>query len=175
MANWLTNLARTISKAVEGQYRPGPYYLPVSGGTLGAWEGQFTNWWQLGYNIQRPGTSAIVEACVSAYSQTTAMLPMSHRWVDPTNPGKGPQRVSTSSLSRVLKTPNAYQTNSDFILNLVRQLYTDGNAYALCLRNDRFEIVELHLMLSTMCRGWSSCTCAPMPIFPTGPMVPYAA
>jgi HK97 family phage portal protein len=32
------------------------------------------------------------------------------------------------------------------MLNLVRQLYLTGNAYALGLRNDRYEIDELHLM-----------------------------
>jgi len=40
---------------------------------------------------------------------------------------------------------------SDFLLNATRQLYLDGNAYALALRNDRFEISELHLMNSVMC------------------------
>jgi HK97 family phage portal protein len=39
---------------------------------------------------------------------------------------------------------------SDFMLNLTRQLYVDGNAYALALRNDRFEITELHLMDSRL-------------------------
>jgi HK97 family phage portal protein len=58
--------------------------------------------------------------------------------------------VKNSSLSRVLKQPNAYSTMSDFMLNLTRQLYLDGNAYALALRNDRFEITELHLMDSRL-------------------------
>ena len=31
-------------------------------------------------------------------------------------------------------------------MNAVRSLYMDGNAYALALRNDRFEVIELHLM-----------------------------
>lgn len=34
------------------------------------------------------------------------------------------------------------------MLNLTRRLYEDGNAYGLCLRNDRFEITEIHLMNS---------------------------
>jgi HK97 family phage portal protein len=56
------------------------------------------------------------------------------------------RRVTTSALSRILRKPNSYQTISDFLLNLTQSLYSEGNAYALALRNDRFEISELHLM-----------------------------
>jgi HK97 family phage portal protein len=45
-----------------------------------------------------------------------------------------------------LRHPNAYQSISDFMLNIVRSLYLTGNAYALALRNDRYEISELHPM-----------------------------
>jgi phage portal protein BeeE len=55
-------------------------------------------------------------------------------------------RRSTSALSRILRSPNSYQTISDFLLNAVRSLYLTGNAYALAIRNDRWEIDELHLM-----------------------------
>ena len=60
--------------------------------------------------------------------------------------------MTNSALSRILQQPNAYQTNSDFMLSAVRDLYSDGNAYALALRNDRFEIDELHLMRASLCR-----------------------
>ena len=132
---------RTIARAVEGQPRPGPYYLPISGGYLP--DGASTNFWQEGYYVQPAGSrQAMVEACVSAYSQTVAMCPGSHWRM---NDKGGRDRVTTSSLSRVLKGPNIYQTMSDFMLNLTRQLYLDGNAYALAIRNDRYEITELHL------------------------------
>ncbi len=58
----------------------------------------------------------------------------------------GRDRVTTSALSRLLRHPNDYQSNSDFMLNATRSLYLEGNAYALALRNSRFEIDELHLM-----------------------------
>jgi len=45
-----------------------------------------------------------------------------------------------------LRKPNTYQSISDFLLNSVRSLYIDGNAYALAIRNDRFEVDSLHLM-----------------------------
>jgi HK97 family phage portal protein len=52
-----------------------------------------------------------------------------------------------------MRKPNTYQSGSDFMLNLTRWLYCNGNAYALALRNDRNEISELHLMASTQCRA----------------------
>ena len=128
----------------EGEYRPGPYNLPVTGGWLTAEAGSNLNWWQLGYDpVNYSETSAIVEACVSAYSQTIAMCPGDHWRL---NEKGGRDRVINSSLARLLRRPNNYQSISDFLLNLTRSLYLDGNAYALGLRNDRFEISELHLM-----------------------------
>jgi HK97 family phage portal protein len=133
-----------VGKATEGQYRPGPYNLPVTGGWLSHDVGQIWNWWQSGYDpIGAGGRSAMVEACVSAYAQTVAMCPGDH-WK--TNSKGGRDRVKTSALSRLLRYPNGYQTISDFLLNMVRSLYLDGNAYALAVRNDRFEVTEFHLM-----------------------------
>jgi HK97 family phage portal protein len=135
--------------AVEGAPRPGPWHLPFSGGWLSAEAGQYWNWWQLGYNVEGLGRSAIVEACVSAYAQTVAMCPGDH-WRMTQKGGR--ERVENSAAARLLRQPNAYQSISDFLLNLVRQLYTTGNAYALALRNDRYEADELHLMNSRLCR-----------------------
>jgi HK97 family phage portal protein len=137
VGHWLT-------RAAEGQYRPGPYPLPVTGGVLSAYAGSFMNWWQMGYDpVGMSSQSAMVEACVSAYAQTVAMLPGDH-WLLKKNGGR--DRVTTSALSRILRRPNTYQSISDFMLNATRALYLDGNAYALALRNDRFEVDELHLM-----------------------------
>ena len=139
-----------VAKATEGQYRPGPYFLPVTGGWLPAGVGQFLNWWQCGYDPVGIGTrSAMVEACVSAYSQTVAMCPGDHWRL---NHKGGRDRVKTSALARILRYPNAYQSISDFMLNLTRWLYLEGNAYALALRNDRYEVDELHLMNSRISR-----------------------
>lgn len=133
---------KSVLKAVEGSFRPGPYYLPITGGWLP--NGAAINWWQQGYNPMYATTcSAMVEACVSAYAQTVAMCPGDH-WK--LNKKGGRDRVKTSALARVLRHPNDYQSISDFLLNLVRDLYLTGNAYALALRNDRYEIDELHPM-----------------------------
>src|SRR5215469_1627510 len=100
-------------------------------GLTGATEGEFR---------QGPAQLPVIEACVSAYSQTCAMCPGDH-WR--ANNKGGRDRVTNSALSRILRYPNDYQSMSDFLLNAVRQLYLQGNAYALCLRNARYEIVEL--------------------------------
>jgi HK97 family phage portal protein len=59
--------------------------------------------------------------------------------------------VTNSALSRVLRRPNDYETISAFMLNLVHSLYREGTAFALALRNDRFEVESLHLMNPRMC------------------------
>lgn len=142
MAGALARLLPWTRRSGEGQYRPGPYLL--DGGWLSAKSGRFWNWWQMGYNLHPYGESnAMVEACVSAYSQTIAMCPGDH-WR--TKEDGGRERVKNSALSRILRTPNDYQSISDFLLNLTRALYEKGEAFALAIRNDRSEIAEMHLM-----------------------------
>lgn len=132
----------TVERSAEGGYRPGPYLL--SDGWLSATAGKYMNWWQMGYSLSSGGHgSATVRACISCYAQTVAMCPGAH-WRNDGNGGR--ERVANSALARWLKRPNAYQSISDFLLNLTTGLYDDGNAYALALRNARFEIAELHLM-----------------------------
>ena len=142
MAGLLSRILRPLLTKGEGDVRPGPYQLPVTGGWLpvnSPW-----NWWQDG-TIPSTGldSSAMVEACLSAYSQTVAMCPGDHWRMNEKN---GRDRVTNSALSRILRHPNDYQSPSDFMLNLTRSVYAEGNAYALALRNDRYEIDELHLM-----------------------------
>jgi HK97 family phage portal protein len=142
MANWLSRILPWPSRAAEAQYRPGPYFL--SDGWLSASAGKYWNWWQSGHSLQPYSQSgAMVEACVSAYSQTIAMCPPDH-WRKLDNGGR--ERVTTSALTRVMKRPNDYQSISDFLLNLTRSLYASGEAFGLAIRNSRFEIIEIHLM-----------------------------
>jgi HK97 family phage portal protein len=110
------------------------------------------NWWQNGYTPLLIGSKlAVIEACIGAYSQTVAMCPGDH-WRGLDNGGR--ERVTTSALSRLLRYPNDYQSISDFLLNTVRQLYIEGNAYIYCgIRNSRFEIDEMHLMDNRYCRA----------------------
>jgi polyhydroxyalkanoate synthesis regulator phasin len=137
-------LARVFSPLMraEGQYRPGPWHLPFSGGWLPA--GTPWNFWQLGKDPIDYSPSAIVERCIAAYSETIASLSPAVHWHQ--NDMGGRTRVDNSALARVMRRPNSYETASSFLLNLIRCLYLEGNAYALALRNNRFEIDELHLM-----------------------------
>jgi len=136
------NLVSWGKRAAEGAYRPGPYLL--SDGWLSASAGRALNFWQMGHNVQPYGScNAMVEGCVSAYSQTVAMCPGNH-WV--TMPNGGRIRQTNSALTRVIRKPNSYQSISDFLLNLTRRLYMQGEVFAVGIRNNRNEISELHLM-----------------------------
>lgn len=138
-------LARAFRPPVRKAGGEGGYWLPLGGGFVpGDWP---LNFWQMGYNPLPATRSAVVYACISAYAQTFAMCPGSH-WRR--KPDGGRERVANSALARILKTPNSYQSISDFLLNLGGQLYEHGNAYMLAVRNNRFEVQELHLMRSTL-------------------------
>lgn len=117
------------------------YQLPITGGVIPAsWP---WNFWQQGRDPIDGGPNAIVHACADAYAQTIAALPARH--VSEYD-GKGVQKITTSALSRVLRRPNSYSTKTDFMMNMVKTLMFFGNSYALAYRNDRQEIVELHLL-----------------------------
>lgn len=142
MPGWLARVTQSLKRSGEGAYRPGPYLL--SDGWLSTLAGRSVNWWQTGASMQPYGeSSAMVEACVSAYAQTVAMCPGDH-WRKLPNGGR--ERIANSSLSRIVRRPNDYQSVSDFMLNLTRRLYTHGEAFALAVRNNRGEIAEMHLM-----------------------------
>ena len=49
MRELVARTMRTVLRAVEGGFRKGPYYLPISGGWLP--DGVWTNWWQQGYTL----------------------------------------------------------------------------------------------------------------------------
>src|SRR5215471_9371270 len=136
---------RPLFKAAEGEPRRGPYYLPITGGWLPA--DIPMNWWQTGLTPTSGERSAIVERCISLYAESAASLPGAH-WRRNTRGGR--TRVQNSALARILHKPNDYETASNFMLNLVHSLYREGNAFALALRNDRFEIESLLLMDSRM-------------------------
>lgn len=142
MANWLTRLFTGTKKATEGSYRPGPYAL--SDGWLSAAAGKFKNFWQMGYSPSPYGQSgAMVEACISSYAQTIAMCPGGH-WRKRSDGGR--DLVTNSALAKIMRKPNDYQTISDFLMNLTRRLYENGETFILGIRNNRNEIIEVHLM-----------------------------
>src|SRR4029077_9929437 len=107
------------------------------------------NWWQMDLDpIQMP-SSSIVEACVWAYVRAIAQLPGSHKR-ELSNGGT--ETVTTSALSRLLRSPNPYQTPSDFLVHLIRSLLLNGNSYWIAQRNDRAEVTALHWTDPRACR-----------------------
>lgn len=105
------------------------------------------NWWQMDMQFNR-GRNGVVYSCVQAYAQTIAQLPFQHKR---NLPSGGTELITSSALSRILRKPNAYQSRSDFLLNLVASLFYEGNAYALPFRNDRGEVDSLHLVHPKKC------------------------
>jgi len=145
MASIMQSLARVFTPrqkanpAGEGNYHAGPY--TVGGGILPSSWGQYLNFWQMDLDpLQAPGC-ATVEACVWAYIRAIAQLPGYHKREQDNG---GTETVTTSALSRLLRTPNGYQTPSDFLVHLVRSLLYTGNSYWIAQRNDRQEIEALH-------------------------------
>ena len=146
MAPWGGMLQRILRpRAPVWRQKGAPVTLSKGGYIPPDWP---ANFWQLGYDPIRTGGGAVVHSCIACYSQTAAMCPPTH-WRSTGDGGR--ERVSNSALSRVMLKPNSYQSGSDFVLNLVAALYTDGNVYAYATRNNRYEIAELHLMDSAAC------------------------
>jgi HK97 family phage portal protein len=147
----LQSLARLIvprlkaNPAGEGNWHPGPY--TVNGGVIPA--GSPWNFWQCDIDPCGYPSSSIVEACVWAYVRAIAQLPGYHR-IELDNGGT--ETVTSSALARLLRSPNAYQTPSDFLVHLIRSLLLAGNSYWIAQRNDRFEVTALHWTDPRACR-----------------------
>lgn len=116
------------------------YRLPISGGWLpgdSAW-----NFWQQGYDVQgNKGETATVHACVDAYAQTIATLYGEHYKYGADDVKV---RQPNSALASALHRPNGYQTRSDLMLNLVKDILLNGNGYLLATRDSRGNIDALH-------------------------------
>jgi HK97 family phage portal protein len=117
------------------------YPLPSSGGSIPFdWP---TNWFQTGHNPQGNGSNVTAQACIAAYAETMAIL-WPYQYAVSSSDEK--TKVRSSSAARTLRNPNPYQTRSDFMLNLVTNLLSDGNAYAVGYRDDRNQITQMHLL-----------------------------
>lgn len=59
--------------------------------------------------------------------------------------------VTTSAASRIFRSPNSYETWSQFIMNSVAQLMFDGESFSMAARNNRGEIMSLDRCDSKSC------------------------
>jgi len=120
--------------------------LPVGNSTMEgciptAWP---WNWFQLGKHPGTSGEPAIRQACIDAYAQTIAAMDL--ELSQETGDG-GHEDVEDGPVVALLAKPNTYQTRSDFILNLIWNLFEWGNAYAVFERQGATP-VGMHLMAS---------------------------
>ena len=136
--SWLSRIMAPVTKALEGAYRPGPYYLPLTGGFLSAEAGQHTNWWQMGYDVESGARSAMVHACVSAYAQTVAMCPGDHWRSTRMAAASGGRLGAGAHPAMAQRIPDHF----GFPAQRGERSLSDGNAYALGLRNNRLEISD---------------------------------
>lgn len=132
--------------------RPGPMSTPAAYTNEGwipfSWP---LNFGQLAYDPIPAGWNSVVYACVMLYARTISQLPGFHRHIKADD---GVESITTSALSRILLKPNAYQTQSHFMTNMIVALLAEGNAYAFAIRNDRQEIASLHQLASNSCKAY---------------------
>jgi HK97 family phage portal protein len=121
----------------------GAYPLPITGGFIPAsWS---WNWWQQGKAPIGNDSCVTVQACTDAYAQTVATLLPNH-YAMAADGTRTP--VTTSALARILHKPNSYQTRTDFMVSLIKNLLLRGNGYAVGVRNGRNEFESLHIVPS---------------------------
>jgi HK97 family phage portal protein len=99
-------------------------------------------WWQQDLKpLNLSSVNEVVEACISALSQTAAMLPIyQYREL----PKGGEERLNGSKAERVLLNPNSYSTRSQFFNTLIRSMYFEGNGYAIASRDGNGAIDKLY-------------------------------
>ena len=102
--------------------------------------GPLDDGWQrnLGGRTER---NLIVAAIRNAYAFSLSSSGIDHIRKAETG---GVETMTNTVAYRVLKYPNAYQNQIDFISMMVSALIYHGNFYAYAIRNDRGEISELH-------------------------------
>jgi HK97 family phage portal protein len=117
-----------------------------------SWTVQTTPWnsWQHTNNMVQwsPGSFGPVYACWKIISEEVSRIPLKQT-------SKAPDgsltTVTNQAAARVMRTPNKYQTRSDFLLYLTQSLLAEGNGYARVVRNGRYEVAALYPVNPRMC------------------------
>lgn len=108
-------------------------------------------WWQTGRKPLHGGNNAVVEACVRRYASSISSMPVEH-YITKEDGTRVP--VKNSAPLRALRKPNPLMNQVEFLSNLVRSLFYNGNAYAVARRNNRTEVVEMWLMRPEMVHAY---------------------
>lgn len=137
-----------IGKTAEGSYR-GPAVGYTHWGNPMAID--FGDGFQQGLALATGGGDGrrvpIAYACVMQTARAISLCPAEHKRLDD---GRM-VTVTTSPASRLLRYPNAYQTWSQFIFNVVALKGFEGEAFVVITRDDRFAPNGLHLMPRGTC------------------------
>jgi HK97 family phage portal protein len=144
------NLIKTIKSwfsGAEGSYR---------GAATGwsQWGNSFSipmgDGFQAGLSMQTYDASYVptAYACVMANARAVSMCYPKHVVV---NDEGEHEKSLTSPASRVLRTPNSYQTFPQFMLNTVATMLFEGEAFIGLERDNRFAVNAMHLMPKRSC------------------------
>lgn len=108
-------------------------------------------WWQDGRKPLHGGNNAVVEACVRRYAASISSMPIEHYR---TKEDGTRVPVKNSAPLRALRRPNPMMNQVEFLSNMVRSLFYNGNAYAVARRNNRTEIAEMWLLRPEMVHAY---------------------
>jgi HK97 family phage portal protein len=108
-------------------------------------------WWQAGRKPLQGGNNAVVEACVRRYAASISSMPIEHFR---TKEDGARVPVKNSAALRTLRKPNPLMNQVEFLSNLVRSLFYNGNAFAVARRNNRTEVAEMWLMRPEMVHAY---------------------
>ncbi len=101
-------------------------------------------WWQQNLQpLSAIDANETVEACISALSQTCSMCPIFQLTED--EAGELTRNYG-SNAERVMLNPNPHMTRTDFMNNLIRSVYFNGNGYAYAERNGTRAVGALYLL-----------------------------
>lgn len=143
----IARLRNWVSKGLEGSFRG-----PVTG--YSHWGNPFPvsfgDGFQDGLTLSNVSAQNVptVYACVMVTAKAVSICMPNHIVV---SDSKKRTTSNTSPASRIFRRPNQYYTWPQFALNSVAQMLFDGEAFILCLRDERFAIKELHLMPRYSC------------------------
>lgn len=128
-------------------------------GAEGSWRGPFSGLARFGQSFvlnsledgwQRDLTPSIVDAerfgpvyaCVAVLSQEQSRIPIKHYRKSKKDGSR--VELEDSAVAKIFRKPNNFQTRSDFILYMMRSLLLDGNAYAVAIRDEDYNIIGLY-------------------------------
>jgi HK97 family phage portal protein len=129
---------------------PGGLSSPMSfGGWMGSVREPFLTAWQRNLSEANPRDPLMLAvsayyACVSIISQDVGKLPL--RLMRRANSAAAPELADSHPISRLLKTPNKYQSDVDFLQYHTAAKLIHGASFIYKVPDERFVTKELHIL-----------------------------